>query len=382
MNRRTFLTSSSLLLTTPILGGVLGCSEKVLANTNTIVGGYSFTDDQGVRLDQHGVIAFNANNDHYDVLSDFKVPSEVHLASLFPNQKYILVCSRKPRASLLKYDLKGHLVAELPPLENQHFEGHGIFSVDEQYIYATASDYVKGEGRLLKINSEDLSLVSDVSSGGIGPHELVWQSDQDIAIANTGVLTHPDRGRKALNLSTMQSTVVLFNTQKGIITDTWPVKNQGLSARHLDRMANGDLVIGCQYQKEDKRPACVALAGKGKALVFAETNNELLHWNMKGYTASIKAIPNSSKAMITNPRGQLLTQWRFNQQTSTATAALQKQTEIDFNKGLKIADDGKTAWLTVGAGKVQQIHLNDPFTLYKSPITIKENIWWGNHLGA
>jgi hypothetical protein len=385
MQRRHFLYSSSLAclfpFTTSLTACTNTCGKKLDPSKEIIVGGYSETDEQGIRLNSHGVIIVQASHiDKYDIISDFSVPDEVHLATLFPDQKSILVCSRKPGASLLKYSFEGKLEAELAPLDNQHFEGHGIFSSDEKFIYATASDFELHAGRLLKLNSQDLSLIKDHSSGGIGPHELVWQSDKLIAIANTGVLTHPKSGRKVLNLSSMLSNIVLFDSQQEEIIHQWQVPEQALSARHLDRMANGDLVIGCQYQKKDQRPACIAFASVAKGLVFAEANNESLYWNMKGYTASIKGIPNSPYAVITNPQGHLLTQWK-NAADKSLSSELIDQQEIEFNKGLKISRDGKQAWLSVGAGELQLINLVDATASNNTSSRIKENIWWGNHLG-
>jgi hypothetical protein len=365
------------------------CSATNIKTDNVIIGGYSRTDETGKRLKEYGVLALQAkssvqhNDENYSIISDFSVPDEVHLATLFPNQKSILVCSRKPGAGLLKYSLTGELLAELKPLENQHFEGHGIFSSDEKYLYVTASDFQQGEGKLLKLNSQDLSLIEEYSTAGIGPHELVWQSDTIIAIANTGVLTHPSSGRKILNLDSIQSNVILFNTQNEAIEHEWRVPQSGLSARHLDRMDNGDLVIGCQYKKQDQRPACIAFASKSKGLVFADIKDETLHWNMQGYTASIKSIPKSDRALISNPRGHLLTQWQDKVQVKTdepLITQLVNQQTIEFNKGLKITQDGQQAWIAKGAGELLKLDLSS-HQLNKNAVKIKQNIWWANHLG-
>lgn len=388
MQRRHFLYSSSLACLLPLTAGLTACTstcaKKLDPSKEVIVGGYSETDQHGNRLDRHGVIIVQPNKTGtFDIISDFSVPDEVHLATLFPDQKSILVCSRKPGASLLKYSVEGILEAELPPLNNQHFEGHGIFSIDENHLYVTASDFELHAGRLLKLNSQDLSLIKEYSSGGVGPHELVWQSEKLIAIANTGVLTHPDSGRKILNLNSIHSNVILFNTLNETIDHQWPVPQPGLSARHLDRMDNGDLVIGCQYKKQDQRPPCIAFANKNKGLLFADTNNETLHWDMQGYTASIKSIPKSDRALISNPRGHLLTQWQDNVRLTAdepLTTQLVSQQSIEFNKGLKITRNGQQVWITKGAGEILSLDLSS-HQLNKTVVKIKQNIWWANHLG-
>lgn len=390
INRRTFLNyaaASSFSLTTGI--NLTACTSEKITSDEFIIGGYSRTDNSGKRLKEYGVLAIQVinNTEHspksYTTLGDFSVPDEVHLATLSPDQKSILVCSRKPGASLLKYSLTGDLIAELKPVKNQYFEGHGIFSADEKYLYVTASDYQQGQGKLLKLNSLDLSVIEEYESGGIGPHELVWQSDNIIAVANTGVLTHPDSGRKILNLENIQSNIALFDTQLKRINHQWKVPLAGLSARHLDRMDNGDLVIGCQYKKEDQRPACIAFARRNKDLFFADQENEVLHWDMKGYTASIKSIPNTNHALISNPRGHKLTQWQglkpLNIDSKLPTQLVHSST-IEFNKGIKVSRSGKQVWISKGAGELLFFQ-SEKNQLDKNVVKIKKNIWWANHLG-
>ena len=391
MKRRQFLSLSGSMVTALGFSSLTACTTKaslVVDSSKVIIGGYRHTDENGERLNQYGVLAVQAldenkhSSDNYQIISDFNVPDEVHLATLYPDGKSILVCSRKPNASLLKYSLSGELIAELKPLPNQHFEGHCIFSADEKFIYATASDFQQTaadkQGRLLILNSSDLSIISDHSSGGIGPHELVWQSESLIAIANTGVITHPDSGRKILNIDNIQSNVALYNTTSKKIDYHWEVPLQGLSARHLDRIQDGTLIIGCQYKKQDKRPPCIAFAQIGKSLSFADIKNESFHWQMQGYTASIKAIPNSNKALITNPRGHFLSQWEHSD--SVTDNQLLKNEPIEFNKGLKLSTDGKKAWLSQGAGELR-VWNTQTEQLNTTRIILKPNIWWANHLG-
>ncbi len=390
INRRQFMTlAASSITSLATVSALTACSATKINPDHLIVGGYSRTDNAGKRLKEYGVLAVQAKNnvlhtkDNYQVISDFSVPYEVHLATLFPDQKTILVNSRKPGASLIKYSLNGELLAELKPLENQHFEGHSIFSSDEEYVYATASDYQQGKGKLLKLNSHDLSLVEVYDSAGIGPHELVWQANNMIAIANTGVLTHPDSGRDILNIDNIQSNVVSFNTVSATIDNEWLVPLLGLSARHLDRMDNGDLVIGCQYKKQDQRPPCIAFAKKGHNLVFVDKENDNLHWNMQGYTASIKSIPKTNRALISNPRGHLLTQWKNNTFSDNAEALLPQlvdKQKIKYNKGIKVSMNGKQAWVSQGAGKLLLINPSNN-KLSNNSVIVKENIWWANHLG-
>lgn len=367
LNRRQFLGLSGIALTTPTL--ITACSSP---KEQKLISGYAYTDDHGDRINHHGVLIFDSDG---NILSDFDVPHEVHLACFTPDQASVLVYSRKPGAELLRYSFHGQLQASLSPLENQHFEGHGIFSKDGHSLYVTASDYEKKEGRLLILNAEDLSLQHDLPSGGIGPHELIWQSDNNIAIANTGVLTHPDSGRKILNRDNIQSNVSLFNISEQAVTQQWQVPIPGLSARHMDTMDDGSLVIGCQYKKDDKRPACIAFLSLKNGLQFADASNDKLHWDMKGYTASIKAIPGTTQALITNPRGHLLSHWNQGKPTK-----LLSTNKIKFNKGLTVHSTQPKAWVSQGPGALLELDLISNQIKEKS-VAIKKNIWWGNHMG-
>ncbi len=392
MKRRQFLSLSGSMVSALGFSSLTACSTKparILDTDKVIIGGYSHTDEKGKRLNQYGVLAIQVvdehkhSSDNYQIICDFNVPDEVHLATLYPDGKSILVCSRKPSASLLKYSLEGELIAELKTQRNQHFEGHCIFSHDEKFIYVTASNFQQiaadKQGRILTLNSSDLSLVSDHSSGGIGPHELVWQSESLIAIANTGVITHPDSGRKILNIDNIQSNVALYHTANHTLAYQWTVPVLSLSARHLDRMQDGTLIIGCQYKKQDKRPPCIAFAKIDKSLFFAETNNDTFHWQMQGYTASIKAIPYSNKALITNPRGHIISQWKYSISDETEKQLL-KEESIEFNKGLKLSEDGKKAWISQGAGELRVWNTQSE-QVDSLRIKLKANIWWANHLG-
>ena len=377
LSRRQFLqlTAASSIAG---LSACTPCHSGLNATEQLLVSGYRETDTQGNKLERFGVLLFAIDQrQNIRIISDFAVPHEVHLATLFPYQKSLLVCSRVAGACLLKYALDGTLLAKLEPLKNQHFEGHGIFSADEQHVYTTSSDYKNAQGRVLKLNAHDLSLVSDHSSGGLGPHELVWQSEQHIAIANTGVSTHPDSGRKILNPDSIHSNVSLFNTQTQAFEQVWPIPLNGLSARHLDRMSDGRLVIGCQYKKYDQRPPCVAFASRDHGLTFAAPDNDNLHWQMQGYSASTKAIPNSPQALISNPRGHLLTRWHQQPHASQKTRLLES-TSMPYNKGISIAKDGQHAWISKGPGELTELSLETGKT---RSLIVKENIWWGNHLG-
>lgn len=371
MNRRQFIQTSALGVSSAIAfasGWQLSQRNLAQASGRLLVSGYRDHKTQS----HFGVIVTDTMG---NILSDFSVPDRVHMADLFPNAAKVLVNSRKPFAPLRKYNLAGELLAELMPPEQMHFEGHSVFSDDGNTLYSTASNYQQGKGYVLEINASDLSLQRIISTDGIGPHELVIDADQ-LFIANTGVLTHPDSGRDPLNIDTMQSELVQLDLASGMIVHRWSCPTPALSARHIAQMADGSILVGCQYQKNNDRPASVAIAKPDQTtLQLLQPNNEHYYWDMKGYTASVRAFSASSpfahQALISNPRGHLLSHWQPN------TVIAPQTHKMAYSKGIVL---GKTeAWISAGAGELWHWDANSQ-KLQKWVTAIKADFWWENHL--
>jgi hypothetical protein len=410
LSRRQFLQLSALTLAgaSATFAGVRNASLTNLTKENELlaqqrhlgqpllVSGYRDRATQS----RFGVMISNTLG---QVVSDFSVPQRLHMADLFPavhdssqssndtgqssaalsaaplpadvQPPAVLANSREPGAALQKYDFYGRLLAEQLPPSNMHFEGHTVFSADGRKLYTTASDYVAQRGYVLELDSNTLAIERQFHSGGIGPHELVIQADQ-LLIANTGVLTHPDSGRSALNIDTMESNLAQLDIHSGNIVHRWRSPIPALSARHLDGLADGRVLVGCQYQKRDQRPACLALAQAGATeLTLLDNNHEHYYWDMKGYTASVKAFaPGSAlagQALVSNPRGHLLSHWQANN-----TTLLNRQ-DMQYSKGIMVS--GSDAWISAAAGELWhwdgQRHQLVPVTRQ-----IKADFWWENHL--
>lgn len=378
INRRQFIQTSVLGLSASasLYSGVYSANNTSAKSDvdhtaqRLLVSGYR---DQATQS-RFGVLISDTRG---NVISDITVADRVHMADLFPHSSpaAVLVNSRKPDAPLRKYGASGELLAELMPPENMHYEGHSVFSADGRLIYSTASDYQQQTGYVLEIFAADLTLNRVIATGGIGPHELIIDADQ-LYIANTGVLTHPDSGRDPLNISTMKSELVQIDIPSGAIKQRWSSPIQALSARHLTQMPDGSVLVGCQYQKQDDRPATVALARNGESeLQLLQPDNEHYYWDMKGYTASLRAFPASSAyagtALISNPRGHLLSRWQPQQATQPDTHTMQ------YSKGISLGQD--EGWISAGAGELWHWQAANQ-QLTKITAAIKPDFWWENHL--
>lgn len=370
-NRRRFLQASSLgvALGTAFVSGFAmapaGSRQRLL-----MVSGYRDAESG----EHFGILVLDSEG---KTIADFPVPDRVHMADLFPAQAHkapaILVNSRTPGAPLRRYDFAGNLQDELKVPEGFHFEGHTVFSPDGNTLFATVSDYRSGEGHVLVADASTMNLQAIWSSGGTGPHELVRDGDV-IYVANTGVRTHPDSGRTPLNIDTMSSSLVKLSAESGDILQTWASPMQALSIRHLDVLPDHSVLVGCQYQRDDQRPPCVAVAYPDKDSVeLLEPENQWLAWDMKGYTASVRTFPSTSplagQAMISNPRGHLLTHW------NAAPAGLTDKRKMESSKGIWL--HGREGWVTAGAGEFW--YWSDGELLQLSG-GVKPGIWWENHM--
>ncbi len=358
-----------LKLTCLTAGMTLAAGSGVLLvkrNRPLLISGYRNQQTQTL----FGILVMNADG---KVIADFPVPHRVHTADLYPFAERTLVSSREPGASLRSFDFDGRSVAELSPPANMHFEGHSVFSADGKTLFTTASNYQEGLGYVLAADADTLTLQAVWPTKGTGPHELLLH-DGFLYIANTGVRTHPDSNRKALNIDSMQSALVKISSRTGELLHQWHSPRQALSARHLDRLANGDLLVGCQYQLETDRPPCVTLATEpSNTLQLLEAENHWFNWNMQGYTASVRAFPASSRhageVLISNPRGHSLSHWRENATEFTGTSPM------NHAKGIAIEEN--RAWITAGAGELWRWENG---TMQPLLTSVKDGIWWENHL--
>ena len=118
----------------------------------------------------------------------------------------------------------------------------------------------------------------------------------------------------------------------------------------------------------------IAIASAGsEQLQLLEPDNDWLHWDMQGYTASVRAFSPGSKhanaALISNPRGHLLSHWQG------PTPALQDTQAMQYAKGIALL--GNQGWISAGAGELWHWQNSGLTQLSKS---VKAGIWWENHL--
>lgn len=195
----------------------------------------------------------------------------------------------------------------------RHFFGHGVFTPDGQLLLATENDYAGGVGVTGIYDASDgFRRIGEMPSGGIGPHEAVLLKDgRTMAIANGGILTHPDYPRQKLNLASMRPNLVYFDTRTGDIlesVDLGPDLHR-LSIRHLATDARGDVWFGCQYEGDaSDTPPLVGRHRRGhEPELFTGPPDVLL--GMRNYVGSLAIDASGDVLATSSPAGGLTAFW-------------------------------------------------------------------------
>lgn len=247
------------------------------------------------------------------VLSDFRGHSVVQ----HPRHKgSVLMIARRPGTQGIEVDLhSGSIKGRFHCSAGRHLYGHACFSADGRFLFTTESDIKRGEGCIAVRDTTTWQLLAEWSSGGIGPHELCLLPDgKTLVVANGGILTHPDQGRKKLNLNTMQSTLTYLDMANGKLLGDFVVPEPKASIRHLSISDDGAVVFATQVQRSVAgHEKVVALGGvhrPGEAIAMFDSPATVIG-KMNDYMGSVAVCSQSRVAGFTSPRGDLAAFWHI-----------------------------------------------------------------------
>ncbi|MEM9206838.1 MAG: DUF1513 domain-containing protein [Pseudomonadota bacterium] len=237
-----------------------------------------------------------------------------HDAALNPNGDLAVVFARRPGRFAVVIDVltRNRRFAFAPP-EGRHFYGHGFFSTDGKLLFATENDYENERGELGIYNATNgFSRVGAFDTGGIGPHEALLLSDgKTIAIANGGIVTHPDFPRQKLNLANMSPSLSLVDIETGGLIENaaLPPHFHQLSIRHMAEAGDGSIWFGGQYEgavTDEVGLVGVYRRGEGIELIEAPAP---LYRRMNQYIGSVSADRSGEFIATTSPRGGQVIVW-------------------------------------------------------------------------
>nr|WP_315169102.1 DUF1513 domain-containing protein [uncultured Deefgea sp.] len=293
------------------------------------------------------------------------LPGRGHGIVPLPNGQAI-VMSRRLGSWLAKIDWQqGKVIQLIEPEFDRHYFGHAVLTPDGKTLITTENNGETGQGVLGLYAVDTLKRLAEIPSHGIGPHELIWlDGGKILAVANGGVLTLPETGRRKLNLGAMNPTLALIAWPSGKLLNEYTLPDQGLSIRHLARSPDGSLGIALQAEFLDAaahvNSPLLAVLRQGK-LQLAEQAEGL-----QGYGASIAAVGNTF--LVSALKGNAVARW---------TSAGVPLAPIAMDRPAGIASDGQQAWISSERGLLAHF---DPKTTTLTALNQSAAHRWDNHL--
>lgn len=297
-SRRSFLTMAS----ASYLGALTSSAYAAISQSDQL-----FAATCRFKNGAFGIAMLNAAG---TIISSEELPARGHDLVQCPTTGNILVFARRPGIFAALFDRRGRPLGQINAAANRHFYGHGVFSNDGKYFYATENDYENARGiiGIYRIDAQHIERIGEFYSGGIGPHDLHLSDDgQKFIVANGGIETHPDFARTKLNISTMRPNVCWLNTKDGSIVTTFepPAELHKLSLRHMATADGRSVWVGGQLQDgaTPETPLIASLSlDDGLALLEIEKQTQSA---LKGYVGSIEVSTDGEQICVTSPKGNL-----------------------------------------------------------------------------
>jgi len=248
------------------------------------------------------------------IISELILPARGHDVVFSPlNDGIAVVFARRPGTFAFAFSAsRGIKPVAISTPANRHFYGHGCFSHDGTWLFATENDFGRAKGKIGIYNTrEGFRRVGEFETFGIGPHEiLLTQDGETLVVANGGIETHPEFGRAKLNLTSIQPSIVLIDANDGSLKTKFllPPENSKLSLRHMDMDSTGKIWIAGQLQSVDHRHPLVATVTQDRGLELVNLDENLTR-SLRGYIGSISINKLAKRVAIASPKSGILVEF-------------------------------------------------------------------------
>jgi uncharacterized protein len=241
-----------------------------------------------------------------------RVPMRVHGCAIDPcDPQRVVFFARRPGTAafeLRRDTLQVRTLFETP--QGRHLAGHGVFSQDGSLLYTPEHDYENARGVLTVRKTSDFTIVDEIDTRGIDPHEVAWLPDKrSLLVANGGIMTHPRTFRRKLNIPTMDPSLSVIDAGTGECREQWRLPDHLLSIRHMSVAPSGMTAIGLQYEGEPAdAPGIVAIYTPGSGLrLLPSPRQERVRFH--GYVASIAVSERQQLIAAACPYGDGVACW-------------------------------------------------------------------------
>jgi hypothetical protein len=277
------------------------------------------------------------------------IPDRGHAAAAHPDRPEAVAFARRPGTFALVIDCaEGRVVARLTAPVGRHLYGHGAFTADGRPRYTTENAIGVGVGRRgVGAAADGYRRMGEVSSGGVGPHEVLRIPDgRRLAVANGGILTDPGSGRAKLNLDTMRPNLAYLDAATGALLDMLepPETLRPNSIRHIAAGPDGTVAAALQWEGPPlEMPPLLALHRPGGADLAFLSAPPVIQRRTRNYAGSVAVSADGGRAAITAPRGGLMLAFALD-----GSDAVEVLEETDVC-GVARSGDGFTCTTSAGA---------------------------------
>lgn len=358
-SRRGFLTAMAAL---PLMNNV-NSAKAMESQTEVFINGHH---------DQAGNYFISGMNLKGDETFRLNLPEMPHGFAMDNHHGHkLVVFPGLTGQKLVVMDLaNNNQLAEIKIRKNRYFNGHGAFSQDGRFLFATENVFATSQGVIGVYDAKTYEFIREIPGYGIGPHGLRAMPDgKTLVIATGGLETHPATGKFFANLNSMQSAVQFIDIESGALLASRQIPVKKLSIRNIYFAGNNRLLVTCQYYGKRQMPKIVGLIeGMGEIEMLDIDEDNL--WNMKSYTGG--TVVSGDIAAVSCPRGNHLTFWDLKQKK------FMSKVKIDDVSGIQPYGDGMHFLATAETGKLYKINANS------LQLTQLDKPWakakWTNHM--
>lgn len=304
------------------------------------------------------------------------LPDRGHEPVVTTRRGEVVVMARRPGRFLAVVDLADGTVRRLLSApDGRHFYGHAVFDRAERLLYTTENDY-DGERGVIGVWDVDAGYVraGEIDAHGIGPHDLALAPDgRSLAIANGGLLTHPDSGRAKLNLSTMQPSLAVIDPRNGEAARrlVLPRELHQLSIRHLALGPDGTIGFGMQYEGPAGDPVPLAGTWAPDGSVALLPQDHAAPADTRNYVGDLAIDATGRFLAASFPRGNRVGVWDLHTRRPVGLVAAPDAC------GLQVEAGTDHVWISDGEGAIGPLDPAGP--LRRSTVTPIAGLAFDNH---
>ncbi|MGE0093503.1 MAG: DUF1513 domain-containing protein [Alphaproteobacteria bacterium] len=251
LSRRAFLTGGAALLALPALAAPAR----------------AFYGARFEGKDHFFASAFDENGAN---LFELPLPARGHGIALDSAHGRVAFFARRPGDFAVVVDPAARApIATLAPADGSFFCGHGVFSADGALLFATETMAESGDGVIGVYEARGgYARLGGMPSGGMDPHDIrLIRGGRFLAVANGGLLTHPDAPGVKLNLDSMDSSLVFLDmgTREVAASFRLAPELRQLSLRHLAISGDGTVAVAMQYEGPRGDPVPLVALQRGRS---------------------------------------------------------------------------------------------------------------------